>query len=100
SDVEFVDLHCVVREDLLQEFGENAVTAFKEQVAVWRSWTDDDIAALFRLGAQVAVENTVDGVHRLRPAAEGKDGGIGLRRIETVGKDNFVIDRRPANLLA
>jgi hypothetical protein len=75
------------------------VSILEEQIAVRRRRRDNDIAALFRFGSEIAAENVVHRVHRLRPAAKRQNGWIYLGRVVVVGKNDFVMDDRIVHLL-
>src|SRR5215813_922119 len=84
----------IVRQYHFQKFREDAVTLQKEQLTVRRRWSDNDIAALFSLGAEVAVKNVVHRVHCLRATTESQNGRISLCRIIAVWKDDFIMNGR------
>ena len=54
--------------------GENVSSVLEEQLIVRRGWSDHDVAPLFSLRAEVAVENTVHRVHSLWTSADGEIG--------------------------
>jgi hypothetical protein len=89
----------VVREHLVQKLGKDAVSVLKEQVAVGRGGRNHDIAALLGLGLEVAAEHAVDGVHRLRAAAEGENGRVRFCWIEAVRQDDLVVHGRAGDVL-
>jgi hypothetical protein len=86
----------VIGADHVEELGKDPLAALKEQFAVRRRGRHDEVTAAFGFGAEVALERTVHRVHRLRAAAHDDHGGIGPRRIVTVGQGDFVVNRRPA----
>ena len=98
GDVKLVVLDFVVRQNHLQKFRKDARAVLEEQLTVRRRRSDDDVAALLGLGAEVAAEHAVHRVHRLRTAAEGQDRGIRRGRIVAVRQDDLVVDGR-AHLL-
>src|SRR5262249_19002661 len=66
----------------------------KEQLTVRRRGSDNDIAPLFSLCAEIAIENIVDRVHCLGAATERQNGRIRLCWIVAVGQDRLVMNRR------
>ncbi len=93
GDVEFPTFDLVVGEDLLQEVGEDPVATFEEQLTVWRGWRHHDVSALLGFRPEVSVQHTIDGVHRLRAAAERNDPRVRLRRVVAIRQNHFVMDR-------
>ena len=75
----------------------NSRATLGEQLAVRGGGCHDDVPASFRLGAEVAVEHAVHGVHRLRTAAQGDDRRVRLRGIVAGGKVDLVVDSDATN---
>src|SRR6266480_8015573 len=98
GDVKLAVLNFVIRQNHLQKFRKDARSFFEEQLIIWRGGSDDDVSALLGFCAEVAGQDTVYGVHVLRTAAEGQNGGICLCRIVTVGKNYLVLNGGLADL--
>src|SRR5438105_7185602 len=62
-----------------------------------RRRSDNDITALFSLGAEEASENAVDRVHCLRSAAKSQYCRIGLCRIIAVWQDSLIANNHTAH---
>src|SRR6266550_4075097 len=98
-DVKLAVADFVVCQNHFQKFREDAISLVEEQLTVRRGRSDNDITALFSLGTEVAIENVVHRVHRLRTAAESQDGWICLGRILAARKDGLVMNGRTAHRL-
>src|SRR5262249_29506580 len=85
--------------DHLQKLGKNVSAVLKEQMSVGRRGSDHDVAALFRLGSEVASEHGIHGGHVLGAPAEGQDSGVRLGGIGSIGKNDFIVNGGPADFL-
>src|SRR3984957_3100643 len=99
GDMKFVVLDLVILQDHREKLRENASSVLEEQLSVRRGWSYHDVAPLFSLRAEVAVENTVHRVHRLWTSAEDEDRWISLRWIVSAGKNDFISDCGTTHLL-
>jgi hypothetical protein len=71
----------------------------KKELAVRGRGRNHDVAALLSLSAKVAREDAVDGIHRLRTAAERENGRIRFRGVVPVRQDHLVLHRPASHLL-
>src|SRR5437762_10644882 len=85
GDVKLAVLNFIIRQNHLQKFRKDARSFFEEQLIIRCGGSDDDVSALLGFCAEVAGQDTVYGVHVLRPAAESQYGRVRFGRIVTVG---------------
>jgi hypothetical protein len=96
--VKLAVLDFVFADDLFEKFWKDVRAIPQHKMIVGRSRSDNDVAALLRFCAKVAIEHRVDGTHGLRAAAERENTGVHFRRIVAVRQDDLIMRDRPTDL--
>src|SRR5205809_7706933 len=92
--MELSSLDFVIAKNLIPKCRQNAVRPFKEQIAIERRRTHDDISASFGFRAPISLEHVGHDVHRLPTSRESQYHRIIIRWIVIIRKNDFVVHRQ------